>query len=142
MLNGKNIIKLNFFLCMYMLLIVDISVYSCGVNSVYLSTIDKQGFYLKIGYEFCPPVSIYGSMIVDHGNLKTKSVSTSKSEKICCGTNINSFSSAKAESKLLQENSPSPPLPPLLPLSQQKVESVTVMSNKKPSKLFMKKDLK
>ncbi|XP_050425426.1 N-alpha-acetyltransferase 80 [Adelges cooleyi] len=32
-----------------------------GINTVYLSTKDKEDFYSKLGYVRCPPVSIYGS---------------------------------------------------------------------------------
>lgn len=30
------------------------------LDSVYLSTTDQEGFYEKIGYEYCAPVSMYG----------------------------------------------------------------------------------
>lgn len=32
-----------------------------GVKTVYLSTFDKQSFYLKLGYEICEPISIFGT---------------------------------------------------------------------------------
>ncbi|XP_055848726.1 N-alpha-acetyltransferase 80 isoform X2 [Episyrphus balteatus] len=30
------------------------------LKAIYLSTIDQEGFYERIGYEFCAPVSMYG----------------------------------------------------------------------------------
>lgn len=35
--------------------------YRLGMSTVYLSTIDKQEFYSKLGYIRCQPISIYGS---------------------------------------------------------------------------------
>lgn len=34
--------------------------YRLGLNVAYLSTIDKQEFYSKLGYIQCQPISIYG----------------------------------------------------------------------------------
>ncbi|ROT85898.1 putative N-acetyltransferase 6-like isoform X2 [Penaeus vannamei] len=36
---------------------------ACGFETAYLSTHDQQVFYGKLGYEFCPPVCIYGGCI-------------------------------------------------------------------------------
>ena len=33
-----------------------------GFTSAYLSTHDQQGFYYKLGYEFCAPVSVFGAV--------------------------------------------------------------------------------
>uniref|UniRef100_T1JB23 N-acetyltransferase domain-containing protein n=1 Tax=Strigamia maritima TaxID=126957 RepID=T1JB23_STRMM len=41
-----------------------------GINTVYLSTKDKQEFYKRIGYEFCEPLCVYGNNI----KLPTKTV--------------------------------------------------------------------
>ncbi|KAH8398676.1 hypothetical protein KR215_009192, partial [Drosophila sulfurigaster] len=30
------------------------------LNTLYLSTIDQDGFYERIGYEYCAPISMYG----------------------------------------------------------------------------------
>lgn len=32
-----------------------------GIKTIYLSTYDKQSFYLKLGYEICEPISIFGT---------------------------------------------------------------------------------
>jgi len=45
-----------------------------GVHVVYLSTIDKQEFYSKLGYVRCQPVSIYGSYSGVINKLTTTSV--------------------------------------------------------------------
>lgn len=34
--------------------------YLLKLDEIYLSTIDKEDFYKKLGYEPCPPVSIFG----------------------------------------------------------------------------------
>ncbi|CRK94647.1 CLUMA_CG008147, isoform A [Clunio marinus] len=34
--------------------------YKLKLEEIYLSTTDKEDFYLKLGYEPCPPVSIFG----------------------------------------------------------------------------------
>lgn len=44
------------------------------MNFVYLSTIDKQEFYSKLGYVQCQPVSIYGSYSGTTNKLKMVSV--------------------------------------------------------------------
>lgn len=31
-----------------------------NLNIIYLSTIDQDGFYERIGYEYCSPISMYG----------------------------------------------------------------------------------
>jgi hypothetical protein len=48
------------------------SVYlSCrkGIETVYLSTKDKQGFYSKLGYIECEPVQIYGGPVLSRWNV-------------------------------------------------------------------------
>ncbi|MPC23777.1 N-alpha-acetyltransferase 80-like [Portunus trituberculatus] len=37
-----------------------------GFTTMYLSTHDQQVFYGKLGYEFCPPVCIYGGSVNKH----------------------------------------------------------------------------
>ena len=34
---------------------------SLGIQTVYLSTYDKQSFYSKLGYQVCEPISIFGT---------------------------------------------------------------------------------
>ncbi|XP_025204243.1 N-acetyltransferase 6 [Melanaphis sacchari] len=41
-----------------------------GLNVAYLSTIDKQEFYSKLGYTQCQPISIYGGRLSGFNNLK------------------------------------------------------------------------
>ncbi|XP_064096414.1 N-alpha-acetyltransferase 80-like [Macrobrachium nipponense] len=36
---------------------------ACGFTMAYLSTHDQQNFYAKLGYDFCPPVCIYGGSV-------------------------------------------------------------------------------
>ncbi|XP_037790170.1 N-alpha-acetyltransferase 80-like [Penaeus monodon] len=48
---------------------------ACGFEMAYLSTHDQQVFYGKLGYEFCPPVCIYGGCI--NRNLLPKQFLTS-----------------------------------------------------------------
>ncbi|XP_063589297.1 N-alpha-acetyltransferase 80-like [Penaeus indicus] len=48
---------------------------ACGFETAYLSTHDQQVFYGKLGYEFCPPVCIYGGCI--NRNLLPKQFLTS-----------------------------------------------------------------
>ncbi|XP_075153195.1 N-alpha-acetyltransferase 80 isoform X2 [Haematobia irritans] len=38
---------------------------------LYLSTIDQEGFYQRIGYEFCPPISMYGPRNCEIPSLQT-----------------------------------------------------------------------
>ncbi|GLG95303.1 N-acetyltransferase 6 [Gryllus bimaculatus] len=44
---------------------------SQGINTAYLSTIDQQDFYKKLGYSECAPVSIYGCLGL-YSNEKTE----------------------------------------------------------------------
>lgn len=48
--------------------------YRLGLNVAYLSTIDKQEFYSKLGYIQCQPISIYGGSLNNINNLKIVSV--------------------------------------------------------------------
>ncbi|KAJ9578776.1 hypothetical protein L9F63_004984, partial [Diploptera punctata] len=45
---------------------------SLGLETAYLSTIDKQEFYSKLGYIECEKISIYGGMINSISNSKKK----------------------------------------------------------------------
>uniref|UniRef100_A0A1I8PPH3 N-acetyltransferase domain-containing protein n=1 Tax=Stomoxys calcitrans TaxID=35570 RepID=A0A1I8PPH3_STOCA len=38
---------------------------------LYLSTIDQEGFYERIGYEFCAPISMYGPRHCEMPSLQT-----------------------------------------------------------------------
>lgn len=42
------------------------------LKTMYLSTTDQQGFYERIGYEFCQPVSMFGGRNYDLSNLQNK----------------------------------------------------------------------
>ncbi|KAK7080311.1 N-acetyltransferase activity protein [Halocaridina rubra] len=39
---------------------------TCGFTMAYLSTHDQQKFYSNLGYEFCPPVCIFGGSVNRH----------------------------------------------------------------------------
>ncbi|XP_050522132.1 N-alpha-acetyltransferase 80 [Daktulosphaira vitifoliae] len=40
-----------------------------GIHTVYLSTLDKQEFYSKLGYIQCLPINIYGNFSKMHSSL-------------------------------------------------------------------------
>lgn len=39
------------------------------LNVIYLSTIDQDGFYERIGYKYCPPITMYGPRHCDLPSL-------------------------------------------------------------------------
>lgn len=47
------------------------------LNTIYLSTIDQEGFYKKLGYVTCNPPSLYGSYVPKNAMNSTK---TTKNE--------------------------------------------------------------
>lgn len=48
------------------------------LKQIYLSTIGQEGFYEKLGYCICPPISIYGSSIFGN-QTKTRKIYMCKS---------------------------------------------------------------
>lgn len=58
-----------------------------GLNAIYLATKGQEGFYKKLGYNVCAPVSIYGgftpnfSTLYDKINTKTEQNITNKLTK-------------------------------------------------------------
>lgn len=42
-----------------------------GLNVIYLSTIDQDGFYERIGYQHCPPITMYGPRHCELPSLNT-----------------------------------------------------------------------
>ncbi|XP_066993981.2 N-alpha-acetyltransferase 80 [Anabrus simplex] len=96
---------------------------SLGMQTVFLSTHDQQGFYKKLGYAECAPVTIYGYYTTSSGHLSTKT---------CTKPNIPKTSSISAH------NIPIPPPPPPPPPPPSQI-SITLPS--KNTKTFMRKDL-
>lgn len=108
-----------------------------GLSTVYLSTLDKQQFYKKLGYVECKPVSIYGfsfptSAMVTRGDGEPPTVPyiapPSPSFAPPPPPPPPSFSLAP----------PPPPPPPTLHLGNQ---SMTPKSVLQPRKTFMIKEL-
>jgi predicted N-acetyltransferase YhbS len=46
--------------------------FTLRMETIYLSTLDKEDFYKKLGYEPCPPVSIFGGPCNGSFNPVTK----------------------------------------------------------------------
>ncbi|XP_068235418.1 N-alpha-acetyltransferase 80 [Palaemon carinicauda] len=85
---------------------------ACGFTMAYLSTHDQQKFYAKLGYEFCPPVCIYGGSV--NRNIIPKEfmlpqtpkevLSVSKASELC---RMLSTQCSTTEKKAILNNNPS-----------------------------------
>ncbi len=121
-----------------------------GFSTVYLSTHDQQVFYGKLGYEFCPPVCIYGGAVNKHLIPKqfivpqiTKNVQTlalnDTAEKRC---QSDSKTSASSPTPVSTSTSPPPPPPPPLPASKKLTkDQITKVDPSSMAKMYMKKEL-
>ncbi|XP_059471422.1 N-alpha-acetyltransferase 80 isoform X2 [Neocloeon triangulifer] len=110
---------------------------SIGLKEAYLSTYDQQGFYSRLGYEFCERVSIYGSAITFPPLVINQQVAKEDNHKTFMGIQI---------SPINTNAPPPPPLPPSLHISKVPNFSSnnvphTNIANGQPKKDFMKKTL-
>ena len=120
--------------------------FSIGVETAYLSTIDKQAFYSKLGYSECEKISFYGGWInsvpvANSGQsfqyLSMPVISPKREIHLECPVApIPSFLQQSARSDKINTSMPSPPPPPPLHLSHAVTSDI-----KTTFKTYMKKDL-
>ncbi|XP_076056060.1 N-alpha-acetyltransferase 80 [Oratosquilla oratoria] len=123
-----------------------------GFTESYLSTYDQQGFYGKLGYEFCPPVCLYGGAV--HKNFLPKDFHYSPQSYLTPTKKSNDDekkdkTKVNGLCKLANEFTKSLVIPQTeelkkssakayVPLCKNDIQRVT---NKSASKMFMKKQL-
>lgn len=123
-----------------------------GFTTIYLSTHDQQVFYGKLGYEFCPPVCIYGGSVNKHLIPKqfippqlTKGVQALSLNSSGVGNNHKCQPATKQGAP--PPASPAPPdlagpRPPPLPASSKLTKDhITKIEPSSLTKMYMKKDL-
>ncbi|XP_050688161.1 N-alpha-acetyltransferase 80-like [Eriocheir sinensis] len=115
----------------------------CGFSIMYLSTHDQQVFYGKLGYDFCPPVTIYGGAINKHLIPKqfivpqiTKSVETLSLN----GSESHVKDSASSSSSSSPASPSTAPPPPPAPKKLTK-NHITKLDSSSMEKMYMKKQL-
>ncbi|XP_069689012.1 N-alpha-acetyltransferase 80-like isoform X1 [Periplaneta americana] len=102
---------------------------SRGIQTAYLSTIDKQEFYRKLGYTECEPVQIYGGPVARKLNAELESLNKinktndSKEVRLPLASSVSTVTMSP----------PPPPLPP------SPANTAAVVSRS--TKVYMKKDL-
>lgn len=126
---------------------------ACGFSILYLSTHDQHAFYGKLGYDFCPPVTIYGGAINKHLIPKqfivpqiTKRVQTLSLNGSDAGKDLrcqsNGKDNASSSSSLSSSSaSPSPAPPPLPPPQKLTKDQITKLDSAALEKMYMKKEL-
>lgn len=124
-----------------------------GFSIMYLSTHDQQVFYSKLGYDFCPPISIYGGAVSKHLIPKqfivpqiTKNVQTlslngrDEGKDLKCQSDI-SNSSSSTPSSVSPSASPSPTPPPLPAAKKLTIDNIKKLDSSSLPKMYMKKEL-
>lgn len=121
-----------------------------GFSTIYLSTHDQQVFYGKLGYEFCPPVCIYGGVVNKHLIPKqfivpqiTKNVQmlalSDTAENRC---QSDSGASASPSIPVPTSTAPTPPPPPPPPAPKKLTkDQITKVDSSSMAKMYMKKEL-
>lgn len=126
----------------------------CGFSIVYLSTHDQQVFYGKLGYDFCPPVSIYGGAINKHlipkqfivpqitKSVETLSLNGSDAKKdLACQSYTKDSTSSSSPNPVSPKAAQPPPPPPLSPLKKLTKDHITKLESSSLPKMYMKKEL-
>lgn len=113
-----------------------------GFRIIYLSTQGQEGFYIKLGYEECEPICIYGSYLPLPSVISNKVGSSGLFKFQVVQLPVSQTFSSLPESLSVRELSqlppPSSPSPPPLTSLSNSVENKTLVISKK---TFMKKIL-
>lgn len=105
------------------------------LKGIFLSTKGQEGFYEKLGYERCPPVTIYGGFEAFNEPIKSKSSTASfvpsRTDLLEASTSSVCCNNCSRSSNLFNMPLAPPPPPPPMPPTQNKTAT--------PTKTFMKK---
>ncbi|XP_049959764.1 N-alpha-acetyltransferase 80 isoform X2 [Schistocerca serialis cubense] len=120
-----------------------------GLHTVYLSTIDQQGFYLKLGYTECAPVSVYGCPIAKwnsshtmvHNNMLSDLELQNEVSPLDSRTLTKDTVPLQHEATSLLPCQLPPPTPPPPPPPPPPPQSLPLAPTQKQRKTFMKKVL-